>query len=492
MNFTTEELKQVRPVIVSVIGPTNEGKTSVLRTLTGDPNFGEVNAYTGTTVRAQIQKVYYRHTTEILQLIDTPGFQMSSELLDLLEQRREQQSGSATLALDEIMSVLPGDDALWRHDLRAWREVARADLILFVANVAENPRQSLIRDTLPLIAATRKPMIVVFNNIDLPEESGITLRSQESEWRKALAEHGFFLVQVYDAHQRNFQNELQLFEKIAVHVVDPLAAGVLRDEIADRRAREQDRITRSRNALAQLLIKVAAMNLVRRNVTAEMRASCEQELANTLNTQIYAMEHDVHSELLAIWGFHSGILQRQAFDIEAITTSNADLFSDAAWSQYKQGGAVGAGLGAAAGAALDVTLLGATLGLGTLLGGAIGGVLGGAVGSAAKGFHYYQYNQREQVVAIEPGKEVLYILLWRGIDLVRKLQTRGKAIEDVSQILVGLHQIKLDNPGLLKILSRLGTRKKNLFGQFTQRDSQQQECERLLAEQIAKLLPGLE
>ena len=74
MCLTSEQLSELKPLVVAVVGPTNEGKTSLLRTLTNDPDFGHVNAFTGTTVRAEIQKVFYRGIAEILQLIDTPGF----------------------------------------------------------------------------------------------------------------------------------------------------------------------------------------------------------------------------------------------------------------------------------------------------------------------------------------------------------------------------------------------------------------------------------
>ena len=82
MCLTSEQLSELKPLVVAVVGPTNEGKTSLLRTLTNDPDFGHVNAFTGTTVRAEIQKVFYRGIAEILQLIDTPGFQTSSEIME--------------------------------------------------------------------------------------------------------------------------------------------------------------------------------------------------------------------------------------------------------------------------------------------------------------------------------------------------------------------------------------------------------------------------
>ena len=151
MQVTNEELRALKPLVVAVVGPTNEGKTSILRTLTSDPNFGLVNAYNGTTVRAEIQKIFYKGVVEILQLVDTPGFQTSGEIYELLMEDEAVQERLGAFDLDDLFRVVPQQDDDFRHDLRAWREVARCDAVIFVVNVVENPKQSLLKYTLALL-----------------------------------------------------------------------------------------------------------------------------------------------------------------------------------------------------------------------------------------------------------------------------------------------------------------------------------------------------
>ena len=110
MQVTNEELRALKPLVVAVVGPTNEGKTSILRTLTSDPNFGLVNAYNGTTVRAEIQKIFYKGVVEILQLVDTPGFQTSGEIYELLMEDEAVQERLGAFDLDDLFRVVPQQD----------------------------------------------------------------------------------------------------------------------------------------------------------------------------------------------------------------------------------------------------------------------------------------------------------------------------------------------------------------------------------------------
>ncbi|MBO7723040.1 MAG: GTPase domain-containing protein [Thermoguttaceae bacterium] len=113
--LSEEELSRLEPVIISVVGPTNEGTTSVLRTLTGDPQFGEINSLTGTTGHAEYKKIFYHDKAEVLRLIDTPGFQMSSAIVDQLQERE------GATGIEAILEAIPESDENYRHDLRAWK-----------------------------------------------------------------------------------------------------------------------------------------------------------------------------------------------------------------------------------------------------------------------------------------------------------------------------------------------------------------------------------
>jgi predicted GTPase len=71
------------PLIVAVVGHTNAGKTSLLRTLTRQVDFGEVSERPGTTRHAQALALRL-DGREAARFIDTPGLEDSVALLDFL------------------------------------------------------------------------------------------------------------------------------------------------------------------------------------------------------------------------------------------------------------------------------------------------------------------------------------------------------------------------------------------------------------------------
>ncbi len=453
--ITSEELQKLKTTRISVIGPTNEGKTSVLRTLTGDPNFGEVNPLSGTTKKALIQKVFYCGA-ELLQLIDTPGFQMSGAILDRLN--------GDNLPPEKVLAAVPEDDVNYTHDLRAWREIVKSDIVIYVANVRENPRQSLIQDSLDLLTGIRKPLLVLFNNIpdnNIPDEK---LDDYRPIWIKELQRRKIENRQVYDAHHRNFNNEVELFKKLGEFIIDPIASKVLKLEMENRRNREIRRMEDSRRIICELLIATATLKAEKNNVLPEDREEKTRELSDELNRTIYEMEHQAHVELLKAWGFGSGILDSTLISVSSSTVEANDLLGKNAFERYTSGTTWGAGIGAGVGLALDIALGGLSLGTGTSIGALIGGALGGGI----SGFQQLHYNEAARVITATPEKEVLFLLLDRSAHLVKKLQARGKALEDGIQVLVSKTPEPVNDPVLRHLFSSfMSEQKKN--GGFLQR-----------------------
>ncbi|MBQ7110030.1 MAG: DUF3482 domain-containing protein [Thermoguttaceae bacterium] len=523
MNVTSEELRALKPIVVATIGPTNEGKTSLLRTLTGDPNFGLVNAFNGTTVRAEIQKVFFRGIAEILQLVDTPGFQTSGEILEALAEDPEVEANDGAFGLDDVLRVVPKNDDDYRHDLRAWNEVARCDVVIFVANVVEDPNQSLIKHTLGILKNVGKPVVVAYNNLGDADENwesrgigkdgenggsrgsgkngenwesrgigkdgenggsrgsgkdgenggsqgsgkdggaegsgkmggiGATFNDFRADWDAVLQKNGFYLIQTYDAHRRSFRDEIALFEKIAALVRDPLRRRVLQLEMEDRRIRELRRLENSRKIVAELLLDVAAYREIETNVAREDWRARLERLEDALKQNVMRREHQAHLELLETWGFRIGVLDREALVVDDVANETDQIFGAEAQRHFKVGGGVGAAVGAAVGAVVDVGTAGLSLGGGAALGAFLGGVLGG--GGAA--FYNRRYDPKGKKLTVRPDQNVAIALTSRAVDLIQKLQTRGKAIEDSTQTLVSARPKRVDVPGLTAELAALAER----------------------------------
>src|SRR3546814_10678821 len=73
------------PIVLAVVGHTNTGKTSLLRTFLRDPDFGEVADQPGTTRRVESTQFLIGDGTPALTLRDTPGLEESMAVLDYLD-----------------------------------------------------------------------------------------------------------------------------------------------------------------------------------------------------------------------------------------------------------------------------------------------------------------------------------------------------------------------------------------------------------------------
>ncbi len=447
--LTQDVLNRVKPLVVAIVGPTNEGKTSILRTLTNDPEFGCVNAYTGTTIRAEIQRIFCRGAVEILELIDTPGFQTSSEILEYATETSLAEGREGEFNLSDILNAIPAEDEDFRHDLRAWREIERCDVVMFVANVAEDPRRSLLKATITLLQHIGKPTLVAYNNLGVQEDAGATNANFREEWDATLFQKSFFLVQSYDAHRRVFSDEVELFEKLVTLSRDPLTRRVLRLELEDRKSRERRRLKESRQIIAELLLDVATCRYEASNVESSQLQSAFKKLQGQLTEGVMRRELTAQAELLKTWGFKASVLNRELLQVEEETREEEDRSE-----QLKRGASLGATIGATVGLAADVAFAGLSLGVGTAIGAAIGGALGG--GASVYGAKYDKSRKR---LSLRVSAEVLKATLSREVSLVRHLQTRGKAMEDSVTVRIPAHPSnKIELPNFWKELREAAER----------------------------------
>jgi len=130
----TDAWKQ--PLKLAVVGHTNVGKTSLLRTLTRDVGFGEVSHRPSTTRHVEGARLSV-DGEPLLDLFDTPGLEDAIALLDYLERLErpgERLDGPARLA-----RFLEGSEARQRFEQEAkvLRQLLASDAGLYVIDARE-------------------------------------------------------------------------------------------------------------------------------------------------------------------------------------------------------------------------------------------------------------------------------------------------------------------------------------------------------------------
>ena len=395
---------------LAVVGHTNVGKTSLLRTLTRDPAFGEVSHRPGTTRHVEGARLFVDGQA-LLELYDTPGLEDAVALLEYLD-----RLGNGQVRLDgpaRIDAFLGSAEARQRFEQEAKvvRQLSASDAGLYVIDARE-PILAKYRDELQILASCGKPLLPVLNFVSAPA-------ARREAWQAALARLGLHALVAFDTVAPPQDGERRLYESLAL-LIERARPGLER-LIEDLEQQRQQRLAAGRALIAELLIDCAAC---RRAVAPDAQA-VEVE---TLRGQIRQREQACVSELLALFGFRPGDAEAASLPLLDGRWGD-DLFNPETLRQL--GVKVGGGLaaGAAAGAGIDLLAGGLTLGLATLA----GAVAGGALQTARSyGGRLLGKWRGEQLLSVDDA--VLRLLALRQNALLQALVRRGHAAQDSVQL----------------------------------------------------------
>lgn len=393
---------------IALVGHTNTGKTSLLRTLTRDTRFGEVADSPGTTRHVEGARLRLDGRA-VLEWFDTPGMEDSIALLEYLD-----RLGSTDERLDgpaRIRRFLDTPEAHGRfeQEARVLAKMLECDAALYVID-ARDPVLGKHRDELAILAACGRPLLPVLNFVNAPAH-------RADEWRGAMARLGLHAVVEFDTVAPPLDGEQQLYAKL----------GVLLDRHADALARLADSLSaqrRERRAaayelLADLLIDVAALHLTSPNDDKALTAASQQ-----LRDHVRQREQACVNALLALYNFRASDFSDDALPLQG-ERWGMDLFHPQALKDMGVQVGMGAAAGAMAGAAVDLLSAGLSLGTGMLIGAAAGGLwqgvekLGKRVAGKLRGW-------RE----ISVDDAVLRLLALRQRQLIDALERRGHAARE--------------------------------------------------------------
>ena len=144
-----------RVLRVAVVGHTNTGKTSLLRTLARDVDFGEVSDRPATTRHVEGMSVLVGGES-LMELFDTPGLEDSIGLLDHLDGL---VAGRRVEGIEVINQFLNSPDACGRfaQEAKAMRQVLAGDIALYVID-ARDRVLGKHRDELEILARCATPV----------------------------------------------------------------------------------------------------------------------------------------------------------------------------------------------------------------------------------------------------------------------------------------------------------------------------------------------
>lgn len=388
---------------VAIVGHTNTGKTSLLRTLTRDVAFGEISARPGTTRHVEATSLMVGGRARV-DLYDTPGLEDSTTLLALLGEYRERGEG-----IDRIRSFL--DSAAARGELeqeaKVLRQVLDSDVLLYVIDARE-PMLGRHRDELMVLGLAARPLIPVLNFTGSAE-------SRESAWREHLARIGLHAVVAFDTVLFDPADERRLYEAVQAMLAPHYE--LLQQLIEEREAGWQALKRSAAATVADLLIDVAS---AARRVREENAAEMSYE-STWLQERVREREERCIRQLMELFAFRPEDVVAGRLAIEH-GRWQMDLFAPETLRRFGLSAGTGAVKGAAVGVGIDVITGGLSLGMAATLGATIG-----ALWSTVDRFGRRLLNRLRGYVDLRVDENTLRLLAARELQLIDVLLRRGHA-----------------------------------------------------------------
>lgn len=400
-----------QPLRLAIVGHTNVGKTSLLRTLLRDAAFGEVAATSGTTLQVETAHLAVAGQPAVA-LFDTPGLEDAGALIEELETLTAARHGGP----ERIAEFLGSEQARGRfeQEARVLGQLIECDAGLYVVDARE-PVLGKYQDELAILAMCARPILPVLNFIAAPGH-------RADEWREALARVGLHTLAEFDNHVFSLDAEVRLWQRLATLLAR--FAPTLEALIDQRRDQAAWRHAAALRVGAEMLIDIAAAC---RFAPVDDAAQCRRA-GQALTDAVTAREKRAVTDLLGLFQFDrqaypdlplplaTARWSRGPFDRELLRTVGRDTGR-------------GAAAGAATGAAVDLALGGLSLGTATLLGALTGGGLGSAW--QWRSVLSDRLMRRQRLIV---NDSALAALAARSLALIAALEQRGHAVESPLEI----------------------------------------------------------
>lgn len=398
------------PLRLAVVGHVNTGKTSLIATLARRTDLAIDDGRT--TVR--VEEIRFSSAgDDLLVLVDTPGFELLSEIRDELK-RRDHEAASGVDQLDVLEQFVQDARELKRSDfeldLRALEAALGADLILYVVDVTQAPHERL-RDELALLVRTARPVVAILN-FTAEEETW------EEDWRDVFRREKVHTQVAFDVMVADPSAEDELYRALLAVIPRERHVAIERLQGAHRTALDQAR-ERVVSAAADLLLDLATLQESR---SRKAPGEPEKDVREALKRRVAAREERGLRDIGRAHGFvgdevtadgrsdSSWILAADPFDPQTIRELGPGLATLAAG-------------GAAVGATIDLFVGGLSFGTGALIGG-VAGLLSGAVRAGV------EVRRRGQLVIAEIQPALLWVFLSRVVACHEEYQIRTHARRD--------------------------------------------------------------
>ncbi|XXQ68884.1 GTPase/DUF3482 domain-containing protein [Neisseriaceae bacterium B1] len=387
---------------LAVVGHTNTGKTSLMRTLLRDSQFGEVKNAAATTRHVE-EAVISDGTMELVKLYDTPGLEDAGGVLDWLETHTSAKDDG----IERLQQFLAHEVSQheFAQEAKVLRQLLASDMALYVVDARE-PVLPRYKDELTVLSWCTKPIMPVFN---------FTKNQDISGWQTMLSRRSLHVISSFDTVAFDFESELRLWDNLATMLPERRVL----DQLMTQRRREWQRLDHQAClTIAHFLLDVAAYKQII-NSDEDFRLP---EIQQQMQTAVRQLERGLQQQLLNQYRFYTNELDEVDWVLQAF---RQDPFDGELLKSYGIRTTKGAAAGALIGLGLDALTMGMSLGAATALGGLIGGIAPNL------------QTLSDKISGIETlfiDNATITLLAARECDLLAALQSRGHAAQSNIQL----------------------------------------------------------
>lgn len=404
----------------AIVGHPNEGKSSVVSTLSEDDSV-RVSPVPGETTECRIFPVLI-DGREVIRFIDTPGFQNPRKTLAWMRAYQ----GNDQKMLTEFIRIHSKDPAM-HDDCALLAPLATGAGIIFVVD-GSRPLRNMDRAEMEILRLTGRPRMAIINCKD---ENSSFLADWQNEFRKH-----FNSIRLFNSNRATYSQRIALLNSLKA--IDQDLEGVIETVIQAFSADWENRRCQS----AALITALLAESLRYRASAACPPGKDETQLKAQLHGEytqfVSKLERTAHQQIRRLFKHNlfnvqlpeQSILQEDLFAAKTwqfLGLRDEDLI----WAAAMSGAAVGVGL--------DVMTAGISFGVFA----AIGGVIG-AAGAAFKGKELLsgsrllgmKLDKQQLQVGPVTNIQLLYILLDRALLYCRQIISRAHGRRDSTAALL--------------------------------------------------------
>jgi hypothetical protein len=379
----------------AIVGHPNEGKSSIVSTLSEDDSV-RISPNPGETAECRVFPVIV-DGTEIIRFTDTPGFQNPKRIKAWM---KKNQAKNGNIVHDFRKSHAHDTD--FKHDCELLQPIERGAGIIYIADGSRPVRNADLAE-MEILRLTGRPRMAIINS-----KEGST--AYLDRWKNEFRKH-FNAIRVFNAHKATYSERIDLLDSLKS--IDQDMAPVLDSVISAFKEDWKQRNKRTVKNISDMLEKCLSFNITKGITDRTDEDATRKRLSEKFIRSIEESEQKTHKEIRKLF-------KHKIFNYVLPSILYEKLDCDKTWRilglRPKQLVATAAMAGAAFGAALDLAAGGITFGVFTtigLLSGAGGVVFGGGkklVKAKVVGVSLAKYQIR-----IGPIKNIqfMYILLDR-------------------------------------------------------------------------------